>query len=339
MSDTPFFSIIVPVYNVKDFIAETVGGILRQTCGDFEIILVDDGSTDGSGELCRKMAEEDCRIRLIQKENGGVSSARNTGLDYARGQYISFVDGDDLLQANTLEQVRQIADAHCSDVICTDFVSVPEDYRLGTTTNSLKEAKVVDKQALISKKLLDDIIPCVANFYRRSLLEEHQIRFCRQLYYVEDALFFFTCVTKAQGNIMYLEEPMYLYRQREGSAVHTQSPKYYKIKTEHDGWIMIADLLANQDAQIQEMLKQRFRKIRYRLLFTFIEAYDADWESLSGQEQNDILAFVRKYKWIARAYDENGAISRGKRGIFTAYLFAFSPTVYSVLRKFLKKQG
>lgn len=96
-------SIIVPVYNVEKYLSECIDSILAQTYENFELILVDDGSPDNSGKICDKYAEKDKRIKVIHKENGGVSSARNTGLDNAEGEYIAFVDSDDIVNERYLE--------------------------------------------------------------------------------------------------------------------------------------------------------------------------------------------------------------------------------------------
>lgn len=102
-------SIIVPVYNIKEYLPRCARSLLGQTCPDLEILLVDDGSTDGSGEICDALAKEDGRIRVIHKENGGLSDARNAGLDAAAGQWILFVDGDDYLVPEAVERVLEQA--------------------------------------------------------------------------------------------------------------------------------------------------------------------------------------------------------------------------------------
>ena len=91
----PKLSVIVPVYNVKKYLIECLNSILSQTFTDFELILVNDGSTDNCGEICDKYASQDSRVVVIHKENGGLSSARNSGLEYASGKYITFIDSDD----------------------------------------------------------------------------------------------------------------------------------------------------------------------------------------------------------------------------------------------------
>lgn len=101
--DTCAISVIVPVYNVESYLTECVSSILNQTFSDFECIVVDDGSTDSSGKLCDDLSRKDERIRVIHQKNGGLSAARNTGLDAAKGQYISFVDSDDVVGTHFLE--------------------------------------------------------------------------------------------------------------------------------------------------------------------------------------------------------------------------------------------
>lgn len=102
-------TIIVPVYNISEYLSACVESLRKQTCPDIEIILVDDGSTDGSSALCDTYACEDCRIRVVHKENGGLSSARNAGLDAASGEWILFVDGDDYLAYNAVELLLNVA--------------------------------------------------------------------------------------------------------------------------------------------------------------------------------------------------------------------------------------
>ena len=102
-------SIIVPVYNIRDYLSKCVGSLFSQKYGDIEIILVDDGSTDNSGELCDQYAVQDDRIRVIHKQNGGLSSARNAGLDVASGQYIMFLDGDDYLAPDAVQHLSELA--------------------------------------------------------------------------------------------------------------------------------------------------------------------------------------------------------------------------------------
>ena len=110
-------SIIIPVYNVAEWLSETVDSILAQTFRDFELVLVDDGSTDGSGELCDQYAAGDNRIRVIHQKNAGVSVARNVGVAAAQGDYIGFTDSDDIIEADMYQRLLELAEAYDADIV------------------------------------------------------------------------------------------------------------------------------------------------------------------------------------------------------------------------------
>ena len=121
----PLFSIIVPVYNVQAYLAKCTESILNQTFRDFEVILINDGSTDNSGIICDEYAQKDSRIVVIHKENEGVGEARNVGLRIVKGDYIIFVDSDDCIDENTCEIMRQIINDHPSiDIIAANYKEI-----------------------------------------------------------------------------------------------------------------------------------------------------------------------------------------------------------------------
>ena len=131
MGKSPLDTVIVPVYNTAPYLKECFASISSQTYQRLEIIPVDDGSTDGSSELLDEIAGKDTRIKVVHKENGGVSSARNKGLELAHGEYISFVDSDDLLEPDMYETPISTAErynaaiAHCSYSRLTDSAKSP----------------------------------------------------------------------------------------------------------------------------------------------------------------------------------------------------------------------
>lgn len=117
-------SVIVPIYNVEKYLHRCVDSILKQTYGDLEIILVDDGSTDNCGKICDEYAKKDRRIKVIHKENGGQSSARNVGLDYATGEYVSFIDSDDFIHPQMLEMLYKAVTDFDVEMACCDFFRI-----------------------------------------------------------------------------------------------------------------------------------------------------------------------------------------------------------------------
>ena len=115
-------SVIVPIYNAENYLHECVDSILAQTIHDIEVILVDDGSTDESENICDAYCLKDNRVRVFHKTNGGISSARNLGLKYAQGEYISFIDSDDWIDINALEDMYNLAKKENSDIVICDMI-------------------------------------------------------------------------------------------------------------------------------------------------------------------------------------------------------------------------
>lgn len=118
MEQTPLISVVVPIYRVEQYLSKCVESILNQTYPHLEIILVDDGSPDGSGILCDEFARKDSRIRVIHKKNGGLSDARNAGIEIARGTYLAFVDGDDWIEPDTYEAMLSLMEKYGVKIVC-----------------------------------------------------------------------------------------------------------------------------------------------------------------------------------------------------------------------------
>lgn len=136
MEKQPVISVIVPVFNVQDYVGKCVKSIQKQTYACLEILLVDGGSTDLSGMLCDKMQKLDERIRVIHKENGGLSSARNAGIDDARGDFLFFVDSDDWIDVDTLEILLRIAEREKADIVECSYRNIYADHVEEETSNT-----------------------------------------------------------------------------------------------------------------------------------------------------------------------------------------------------------
>jgi len=120
--NAPFFSIVIPLYNKEPYIAKTLDSVLAQELGDYEVLVVNDGSKDGGAAIVRQYAEKDARIRLIEQENAGVSVARNTGIAHAQGQYVAFLDADDWWEPNHLTELKTLARTYPeAGMLCTAY--------------------------------------------------------------------------------------------------------------------------------------------------------------------------------------------------------------------------
>lgn len=212
-------SIIIPVYNVQKYLDYCISSVREQEYSNIEIILVDDGSTDGSGGICDKYAGEDSRIRVIHKENGGLSSARNAGMTIMKGEYFTFIDSDDYIRADYLSRMHEcIKDKKVDMVICRAKKTIgEEDYSLYTS----KEMKPRLLNAQVTKnEMLNRRIPMYAH---GKLFQE---KLAKSISFPEGRLYedmpTIWNVVKRANMVAYLEEELYYYRQRIDSIVNSQ---------------------------------------------------------------------------------------------------------------------
>jgi hypothetical protein len=215
----PKVSVIVPVYNVARYLPQCLDSLRSQTLQDMEILLVNDGSTDGSAEILRAYAAQDWRFRLIERPNGGYSAARNTGLKEVRGDFVGFVDADDWVEPDMFEHLLSLAETHHADLVQSGFDwyleqegrHVPKDNSwipplLARSGGSLRGAEaILFEDIAIWKKL-----------YRRSLLEAGALSFDEGMPMGEDVPFHLSALCLA-GRIAASDRPLYHYRkQRPG---------------------------------------------------------------------------------------------------------------------------
>ena len=189
MSDKPLISVIVPVYNVERYLPRCIESILGQTYTNFELILVDDGTPDRSGIICDRYAEKDSRIRVIHKENGGVSTASNAGIDAAKGEWITFVDSDDWVSESYLDVLRTPLKRDAFDMT----VGLLE-YR-NMKTSALKcEDYIVDVDKICEANnfhaidRMEFIIPFL-KLFSKEILNKNNLRFIEGVAMGEDAIF------------------------------------------------------------------------------------------------------------------------------------------------------
>lgn len=211
-------SVIVPVYNVEPYLPQCLDSLIEQTFNDIEIICVNDGSTDGSLDVLNHYAAKDSRIKVIDKPNGGVSSARNCGLDAAQGEYVSFVDGDDWLKRNAYEEIISAVDKRNVDMAVFGYY----EYLDGnlTETGAKKVLKRFEEEKIPFEKLVLYFCNSICDkIYRRDFLQKNHLRFHEHLIIAEDGFFNLQCVFK-QPAIQAIGQSYYCYRLfRQGSTM------------------------------------------------------------------------------------------------------------------------
>lgn len=225
-------SVIVPIYNVEKCIEATLQSIKTQTHANIEVVMVDDGSTDASGEICDAWANRDSRFVALHKANGGLSSARNVGIESSHGEYITFVDGDDLLDPKALGILLDAIQRTSSDV------AVGSLQKLREGTSSFKNNSTIAWDAMSSKDCIEKLLFCngismsaCGKLYRSSMWRHH--RFPEGSYYEDVATI--PILLAACGRICVIETALYGYVTRRGSITGTGSmteKKYLDAKSE-----------------------------------------------------------------------------------------------------------
>ena len=288
----PKISIIVPVYNVDSYLPQCLDSILAQTFTDWEAILVDDGSTDRSGVICDEYAKQDSRIRVIHRENAGVSSARNAGMAIALGEYLYFTDADDELLPDCLT----ILHSNMGD----DVDLVTASYQRYHDGEFIPDVHSRAGGLFSVKDYLETIstLPnahfceryCVTKLFRKSIIEDNNLRFDSRFAYREDVLFLYSYVVCCSCGVVGVNKPVYnYYRRTSGAAVsHT------KGLTPHSSDIFFAIercFILVRNSGLSKAAEERLKR-------EMIEAYTHYRKLLRGVGE-------KKYKQVVRKMDKS----------------------------------
>lgn len=222
----PIVSVIVPVYGVEPYLRQCMDSILGQTFTDFELIMVDDGSPDRCGDICDEYASRDNRVKVIHKENGGVSVARNAGLDMARGKYVAFCDADDGWHPECLARSVTAAEHNEADVVVYNYTVVDEQGQDHGGPSFVPGVVTIMDESSRFDYLLHGILcgrygwSVCTRLFRMDIIRDHKIRFCTACQnYAEDLgfVFQFSChITKASC----ISDRLYYYSVRQGSMMN-----------------------------------------------------------------------------------------------------------------------
>lgn len=221
----PKVSIIIPVYNVEKHVSDCIESVLKQSFKDFELILVDDGSPDNSGKICDVFAEKDHRIRVLHKKNGGVSSARNLGIDNASGEWICFVDSDDWVDQDYCLNLISAVESQSS------LIMTRNDFP-GKKIDSIKECRDLSGEEridfIILNRILDFSGPC-CKLFNRDIIYKNNIRFPENIHMGEDGIFMAQYLN-ATDSLTVLNLSDYHYMDNLQSLSH----RYYDFRSEWD---------------------------------------------------------------------------------------------------------
>lgn len=305
------FSIIVPVYKVKDYLDRCVQSVLSQSFTDFELILVDDGSPDECGEMCDAWQQKDDRIKVVHKQNGGLSSARNAGIEVAKGEYVLFIDSDDYIVEGSLEKLSKFADVR-ADVLTYDGVTVGGNYDL----NHVKKEEMLTGKEFLKESLLQNLMPMVAclNCIRRDFLIENELRFKEGIRH-EDEEFTPRLFFKAQ-KVLTTGVDLYRYIIRDNSITTAKDLRpnardlYQTLESLENMYIEV------EDEEFKDLLLDSLAT-KYLSLFFVGKLYKY------GKE------FVKK-DFVKRTAKSNKNRKKAK-------MFCFGPRIYCLINTLVKK--
>lgn len=219
LKDTSLISIIVPIYNAEKYLSDCIQSIQKQTYQNIEIILVNDGSTDSSLEICRKYQKGDSRIQVIDKDNSGVSHTRNIGIERAAGDYIAFIDADDWVKENYLEQLFKALKANSDKKAAAVYCGYIYDYNGSHMERFLRLENGIYHYNQLKNRLMDDgtlsgilLGSACGALYNLSIIKKYQIRFPIQVKKNEDGIFNLEYIYYGK-NIVIIDQALYGYRQ------------------------------------------------------------------------------------------------------------------------------
>lgn len=290
MKDT--ISIIIPVYNVEKYLKKCIKSIINQTYTNIEIILVDDGSTDNSGKICDELKNKDSRIVVIHKKNGGLSEARNVGIENATGKYIAFVDSDDYILNDMYEILYRNLIENDADISICKYIYIKEEDKidLKTDTNNII---IMNNLHAMKELLLNKMITNHAwnKLYKKEIFDN--IKFSVGKKY-EDIDVMYLLFEKSR-KIVYQDITRYIYINREGSILHNKNPK------------LIQDYITIINNRY-EYLSQRYKKLKeeldYNLLFSILQYHII---AIGGKQKEfyNSEIMINEYKKIKKIMKED----------------------------------
>lgn len=312
---TPVISVIVPVYNAEKYLRACLKSIREQTFTQWEAILVDDGSTDGSGAICDEAEKNDPRFRVIHKENGGVSTARNTGIEAARGEFLIFADADDICRKTYFEKMLDAMRTYEPDLVIGGFDRFRDGFEKEhlITRYSITLMKNIKQFLHLYTEPRTNMfgISVWAKLYRREMIERNHIRFDPEISYEEDGIFIADCVPYIK-TVAVVGESLYRYRQmdeslskgyrkdtfrflvnglrRRRALLKTYDMEWYLFKLDQIFMIVVKAACMKIE---QSDISRKEKRADYRELIGYEESQDACKEARHSK--------TRLTRWIAKA--------------------------------------
>ena len=317
--------VVVPVYNMKELLPKCLNALLNQSYDNYEILLIDDGSTDGSSVICDKYAQKEDKIKVIHKENGGLSSARNCGIENANGEFIIFPDPDDWVESNYLEQLIALAQEYNTDLeICGHYV---DDSKKSIVHNPLGEKGVIDKKDALCLLMRPDNFCGFAwnKLYHLDIIKKNNLRFDTELGMAQDLHFAFRYILCSK-KVVYDPTPTYHYFQHVGGVTNAKSPltsrKISGLKT----YEKIAELAKEEYPKVRSLALSTIFNMSMHFIYIYFYSKMKDKALLKKLKEN-----LKTYK--ANFFNDD-RYSRVHK--FLGRIALVSPRLYYLTKKIVK---
>lgn len=274
----PLVSVIVPVYNIEGYVGKCLNSICRQSYENLEIIVVNDGSTDGSGKICDGFALKDRRVKVFHRKNGGLSEARNYGIEKAHGEFVALVDGDDFVRKNFISEMMGAVDGEIDVVVCGYDGFVPEGKMVRGRDAAIKllveqeNMEIVAWNKLYRRELFNDIKYPVGEKHEDSLTTYKILAKAREVLYVPKSLYHYV---KRSGSIM--SEAKIVERLKARYKAAEEAAKYFKDDDEMKQAAEIAVLTARY-AFMDAAVKKKISKDYYILNAEWIKKHNIEFK-------------------------------------------------------------
>lgn len=318
-------TVVVPVYNMGKFLPRAIDCLLSQTYKNYEIIIVNDGSTDDSGAVCDECAKLDERICVIHKENGGLSSARNCGIENAKGQYIIFPDPDDWVEKNYLETLINLQEEYGADLeISGHFV---DDDKKSAVHNKNATKTLLDKESALKILMRPDGFCGFAwnKLYHLDIIKKHSLRFDEELGMAQDLHFAFRYLCLCES-VAYNPLPTYHYFQHVGGVTNANSPltarKISGLKT----YEKIAELAGESYPQVKSSALSTIFNMSMHFIYIYFQSKMQDKELLKKLKCN--LQTYKNYFFSDERYSTSHKI--------LGRIVLISPKLYFLTKRLLK---
>lgn len=325
--ESNLISVIVPAYNIAEYLPRCLDSILNQTYSNLEVIVISDGSTDGTNDIIKEYAEKDCRIVPIFKENSGVSDTRNKGLEIAKGDYIGFVDGDDYIEPNMYEILLNNAIENDADISHCGYQMVfPSrvDYYYDTGKKVIQDNKKGIRDIIVG----DYVEPGIWNkLYRKSTIENVFMPVGIKIN--EDVLFNFYAFTKSKKSV-YEDLPLYYYILRKGSTATSKvntNKLYDPIKVRKE---IFDYCLKNYDKELQSLSYT-----------SYLNAVISLYRTIKNNKLKDEKSNAKKYKNDIKQIKERLPLSKRTKveKMLFLHFTSLHMFVYKVYDKFISKNS